>query len=159
MLEMYGDGLARIVAALEAARRRCAIATLAADGVVASLLLIHGLYPVPLDERVQRGARRVRPVHGVARRQRRAARRRGRGGAAAAGGQLRRLPGLGLDAGAGDQARRSTRRAPDLAGLEVEGLVERAAAVRKLPPLGRPERRRAGDWVPCGRRRRSAPGR
>jgi Fe-S cluster biogenesis protein NfuA/nitrite reductase/ring-hydroxylating ferredoxin subunit len=63
VVEMYGEGLERIVgelaaagAAGEAIRDR-----LAADGVVASLLLIHDLYPVPLEERVLQGLERVRP--------------------------------------------------------------------------------------------------
>jgi Fe-S cluster biogenesis protein NfuA/nitrite reductase/ring-hydroxylating ferredoxin subunit len=63
VLELYGDGLERIMAAVdesgeagEELRRR-----LAADGAVASLLLIHDLYPVPLAERVQEALDSVRP--------------------------------------------------------------------------------------------------
>ena len=63
VVEMYGEGLERIVGELAAAgtageqiRDR-----LAADGVVASLLLIHDLYPVPLEERVLQALERVRP--------------------------------------------------------------------------------------------------
>ena len=52
VLELYGEGLERIVAAVDDAgerrRRRCASGS-AQDGVVASLLLIHDLYPVPLE--------------------------------------------------------------------------------------------------------------
>ena len=73
------------------------------DGVVASLLLIHGLYPIDLETRVQRGARQRAAVHGVARRRRRAAGDRRRRRADAAGRPLRGLPGLGVDARAGDQ--------------------------------------------------------
>ena len=60
MLELYGEGLERIVARARGGRPRCATA-LARDGVVASLLLIHGLYPVPLEERVEAALVSVRP--------------------------------------------------------------------------------------------------
>ena len=77
---------------------------LAQDGAVASLLLIHDLYPVPLEERVLEALDTVRPYmesHGgnvelVA--------LRGRCGEARAAGQLQRLRRLAGDAGAGDQA-------------------------------------------------------
>lgn len=60
---MYGTGLERIVAVLDASGEAgLAIRDeLAADGVVASLLLIHDLYPVPLEERVAQALERVRP--------------------------------------------------------------------------------------------------
>ena len=53
---LYGEGLRRIVAAIrqepphvaETLLRRCC-----ADPVVASLLITHGLHPVPLEERVR----------------------------------------------------------------------------------------------------------
>jgi Fe-S cluster biogenesis protein NfuA/nitrite reductase/ring-hydroxylating ferredoxin subunit len=63
VLELYGVGLERIFAALDEAgdagdalRER-----LTADGVVASLMLIHGLYPVGLDQRVIEALDSVRP--------------------------------------------------------------------------------------------------
>jgi Fe-S cluster biogenesis protein NfuA/nitrite reductase/ring-hydroxylating ferredoxin subunit len=63
VLELYGDGLARIVAAIDEGgeagaeiRRR-----LTDDGMVASLLLIHDLYPVPIAERVEEALESVRP--------------------------------------------------------------------------------------------------
>jgi Fe-S cluster biogenesis protein NfuA/nitrite reductase/ring-hydroxylating ferredoxin subunit len=59
MLELYGEGLERIVHALEAAPE--VRDGLAKDGVVASLLLIHGLYPVPIAERVEAALESVRP--------------------------------------------------------------------------------------------------
>jgi Fe-S cluster biogenesis protein NfuA/nitrite reductase/ring-hydroxylating ferredoxin subunit len=57
LLELYGEGLERILALVgdEAARE------FADDGVVASLLLIHDLYPVPLEERVAEALAGVRP--------------------------------------------------------------------------------------------------
>jgi Fe-S cluster biogenesis protein NfuA/nitrite reductase/ring-hydroxylating ferredoxin subunit len=63
VVQMYGAGLERIVAALLAAGdsgERIA-AALADDELVATLLLIHDLHPVPLAERVQRALDSVRP--------------------------------------------------------------------------------------------------
>ena len=63
LLELYGEGLERIVAALnEAGAAGEALRTrLAEDGVVSSLLMIHGLHPVPLETRVSAALDRVRP--------------------------------------------------------------------------------------------------
>ena len=72
------------------------------DGVVASLLLMHGLYPVPLEDRVREALDSVRPymeshggdveLLGIA----------GRRRADPARGPLRRLRGVGVDARARD---------------------------------------------------------
>lgn len=63
IIEMYGDGLQRIFAALEGddpaiagVRER-----LTQDGVVASLMLMHDLYPVSLETRVREALQEVRP--------------------------------------------------------------------------------------------------
>src|ERR1043165_2699604 len=61
LMELYGEGLERIFAAVDeegtdALRRR-----LVDDGVVASLMLMHGLYPVALETRVQEALDMVRP--------------------------------------------------------------------------------------------------
>ena len=63
VLELHGEGLARIVGILEEAGEPAAALrdAFVGDGVVASLLLIHGLYPVPLEERVREGLDSVRP--------------------------------------------------------------------------------------------------
>ncbi len=62
VVEMYGQGLERIFAAIaESADGERLGEALAGDGVVASLMLIHGLYPVPLDERVMQALDSVRP--------------------------------------------------------------------------------------------------
>lgn len=63
VIELYGEGMRRIVDALEEGGEGVADlrARLVEDGVVASLLLIHDLYPVPLADRVQEGLDEVRP--------------------------------------------------------------------------------------------------
>ena len=123
VVEMYGDGLRRIVDALERAGEPGAAIReqLAADGSVASLLLIHDLYPVDLPTRVAEALDTVRPymeshggdvellgVHdGVAR-----LRLQGScDGCAASRSTLERAIKRALD-----------EHAPDLAGLEVAGL-------------------------------------
>ena len=57
-MELYGEGLERIFDAIaeDGSRRRCAT-RLVEDGVVASLMLIHDLYPVPLEDARAGGAR------------------------------------------------------------------------------------------------------
>lgn len=57
VVQMYGAGLERIVELIdEEARGR-----LAADELVAGLLMIHDLYPVPIEERVHAALETVRP--------------------------------------------------------------------------------------------------
>ena len=60
---LYGEGLERIFATLaEAGQAGAELAgRLADDGVVASLMLIHGLYPVALEQRVAEALASVRP--------------------------------------------------------------------------------------------------
>jgi Fe-S cluster biogenesis protein NfuA/nitrite reductase/ring-hydroxylating ferredoxin subunit len=57
LLELYGEGLERILQLIGDDNARA----LADDGVIASLLLIHDLYPVPLEERVAEALASVRP--------------------------------------------------------------------------------------------------
>jgi Fe-S cluster biogenesis protein NfuA/nitrite reductase/ring-hydroxylating ferredoxin subunit len=57
VVQLYGEGLERIVAALDAG----SLEVLADDGLVASLLLIHGLHPIALEVRVQAALDGVRP--------------------------------------------------------------------------------------------------
>ena len=63
VMELYGEGLERIVRALDEAGPQAAALRerIIDDGVVASLLLIHGLYPVELETRVQQALDGVRP--------------------------------------------------------------------------------------------------
>ena len=60
LIEMYGEGLGRIVAALESEQ----VTRLADDDMVESLLLLHELHPLDVDARVQRALDRIRPYLG-----------------------------------------------------------------------------------------------
>ena len=123
VVAMYGDGLCRIMATLEAARDAGAaiLDELAQDGAVASLLLIHDLYPVSLHDRVVEALDSVRPYmeshggdvelrgieHGVARLSLQGSCH----GCAASRSTLELAIKQALD-----------EHAPDLVGLEVEGV-------------------------------------
>ncbi len=63
IVQLYGAGLERIVEALDEPGATAAEVRerLVDDGVVASLLLIHGLYPVDLETRVREALDSVRP--------------------------------------------------------------------------------------------------
>jgi Fe-S cluster biogenesis protein NfuA/nitrite reductase/ring-hydroxylating ferredoxin subunit len=63
IMQLYGEGLERIVEALGEPNATVAEVRerLLDDGVVASLLLIHGLYPVDLETRVLEALESVRP--------------------------------------------------------------------------------------------------
>jgi Fe-S cluster biogenesis protein NfuA len=63
VLELYGAGLERILGILEDAGDPALPIrdALLDDGIVASLLLIHGLYPIPLEERVMQALDSMRP--------------------------------------------------------------------------------------------------
>jgi Fe-S cluster biogenesis protein NfuA/nitrite reductase/ring-hydroxylating ferredoxin subunit len=134
VMEMYGDGLARIVRVLESAGDAGAAIRdeLAEDGSVASLLLIHDLYPVDLQTRVGEALDTVRPYmeshggnvellaldDGVAH-----LRLQGScSGCAASQATLELAIKQALD-----------EHAPDLEGLEVEGVAERKTGGVELP--------------------------
>ncbi len=57
VVQMYGAGLERIVELADAATRD----EMANDSLVAGLLMIHDLYPVPIEERVMQALDTVRP--------------------------------------------------------------------------------------------------
>jgi Fe-S cluster biogenesis protein NfuA/nitrite reductase/ring-hydroxylating ferredoxin subunit len=61
VIELYGQGLERIFEAVSTSSDSELGDRLAGDGVVASLMLIHGLYPVGLEERVVEALDSVRP--------------------------------------------------------------------------------------------------
>jgi Fe-S cluster biogenesis protein NfuA len=58
LLDLYGEGLGRIV-------ERVDVTPLAGDELVSHLLLLHGLHPVPLEERVRAALDDVRPFLGT----------------------------------------------------------------------------------------------
>lgn len=141
MLELYGEGLERIFQALaeggahtEELRDR-----LVEDGVVGSLLLIHDLHPIPLEARVREALDSVRPYmesHGggveLVSLDDDVARLRLEGscdGCRASASTLELAIRRALDEAA-----------PDLAGIEVEGVVEAAPQpprpLKPLPLLG-----------------------
>jgi Fe-S cluster biogenesis protein NfuA len=64
LLELHGAGLARILDALVGAGEvgRSVLQSLAADGLVSSLLMLHGLHPVDLESRVRTALDAVRPT-------------------------------------------------------------------------------------------------
>ncbi|HWH43432.1 MAG TPA: NifU family protein [Thermoleophilaceae bacterium] len=57
VVQMYGAGLERIVELADAETRE----EMAKDGLLASLMMIHDLYPVPIEERVMQALDTVRP--------------------------------------------------------------------------------------------------
>ncbi len=125
VMDLYGEGLHRIVEVIDEAgeaggalRER-----LSEDGVVASLMLVHDLYPVPLEDRVREALDEVRPYmesHGgnvtMLSLEDGVARLRLEGscdGCPASASTLELAIKQALDEAA-----------PDLAGLEVEGIAE-----------------------------------
>jgi Fe-S cluster biogenesis protein NfuA/nitrite reductase/ring-hydroxylating ferredoxin subunit len=62
LLDLYGEGLARVVGHVAARDEDGALArAFAEDELVSHLLLLHGLHPVPLDDRVRGALAEVRP--------------------------------------------------------------------------------------------------
>jgi Fe-S cluster biogenesis protein NfuA len=143
VVQMYGAGLERIVDSLLAAGeegRRLAVA-LAEEESVAALLMIHDLHPVPLLERVQGALEQVRPYmesHGgnveLLSLEQGVARISLRGSCSSCAASTVTLE-LAIKQ-ALEQA------APDLEGLEVEGMTDSATGVPTGPSLplatGRP---------------------
>ncbi|HEY1276390.1 MAG TPA: NifU family protein [Thermoleophilaceae bacterium] len=60
-LELHGRALARVMELVDETGADGLLDALVADGEVASLLLVHGLYPVALDTRVREALDEVRP--------------------------------------------------------------------------------------------------
>ena len=61
LLALHGEGLERTLRVLEDSGQEEAIRLLAADEVVGGLLLLHGLHPLAVEERVHQALDRVRP--------------------------------------------------------------------------------------------------
>jgi Fe-S cluster biogenesis protein NfuA/nitrite reductase/ring-hydroxylating ferredoxin subunit len=141
MLDLHGEGIRRLLETVgpELTGR------LVADPVVASMLLVHGLHPIALEERVAGALERVRPY------------------LASHGGDVGLL---GIEDGVahlllkgscnGCAASASTLElaieraleedAPDLIGVEVEGALDRVRTPAKLLPIAG----RAPGWVELG---------
>jgi Fe-S cluster biogenesis protein NfuA/nitrite reductase/ring-hydroxylating ferredoxin subunit len=64
LVDLYGDALRRIVERTRAVAGADAAAALADDELVEHLLLLHGLHPVPVEERVTAALDEVRPYLG-----------------------------------------------------------------------------------------------
>ena len=60
LLDLYGEGLARVLSAVGEERAHAA----AEDELVAHLLFLHGIHPVPVAVRVQNALEEVRPYLG-----------------------------------------------------------------------------------------------
>jgi Fe-S cluster biogenesis protein NfuA/nitrite reductase/ring-hydroxylating ferredoxin subunit len=149
VLELHGEGIGRLLGALDDGSRRA----MAGDEVVASLMLIHDLYPVPIEERVQEALDRVRPYM------------ESHGGNVELLGiedgiahlQLKgSCDGCGASASTLELAVEKELRdsAPDLLGMQVEGAVSATAGMpavtgTPLPMNGNGGAPRAlSDWVP-----------
>jgi Fe-S cluster biogenesis protein NfuA/nitrite reductase/ring-hydroxylating ferredoxin subunit len=61
LLELYGEGLGRMMELASAAGEGGLAGELAEDDLVSHLLLVHGLHPVPVEARVQSALDEVRP--------------------------------------------------------------------------------------------------
>jgi Fe-S cluster biogenesis protein NfuA len=61
LLDLYGEGLARMVGHIAERDDGTLADALAGDELVAHLLLLHGLHPVPLEARVRGALDEVRP--------------------------------------------------------------------------------------------------
>jgi Fe-S cluster biogenesis protein NfuA len=61
LLDLYGEGLARFADIVAEHDDGTIAAAVAGDDAIAQLLLVHGLHPVPLAERVRAGLEEVRP--------------------------------------------------------------------------------------------------
>ena len=129
VIAMYGDGLERMMAVVRDSRVAGAtiLDQFAQDGTVASLLLIHDLYPVDLHARVTEALDTVRPYM------------ESHGGNVELVSLQDGVARLALEGSCnGCSASRATlelaikqaldEHAPDLAGLEVDGVVEAGAA-------------------------------
>ncbi len=124
LVEFYGAGLERIVE-IVAADRRELLDVLADDPLVESQLILHGLHPVGVDERIERALDRVRPYLGSH-----------AGGVAYLGVDDEGVAHLRLDGSCNGCASSTVTvrmtieeavlgAAPEVAGIEVEGQAEK----------------------------------
>jgi Fe-S cluster biogenesis protein NfuA/nitrite reductase/ring-hydroxylating ferredoxin subunit len=163
VIAMYGDGLARIMEVISESREAGAtiLDQLAQDGAVASLLLIHDLYPVSLEQRVVEALNTVRPSM------------ESHGGTVELVGIDDGVARLVLQGSCnGCSASRATlelaikqaldEHAPDLAGLQVTGVTPEPAADGIALPMASVElpvvQSAPTHWVPVDEPERPAPG-
>lgn len=136
LLEFYGMGLGKILACLDGESHSKLRSTLAEDDLVRSMLLIHGLHPVPLEERLAVALASVRPYL------------ESHGGNIELAGITRGVATLRLEGHCKTcpsstatlelAVRRAIEEAcPDLDGLEVEGMAQ-ASEPRFTLPAGAP---------------------
>src|SRR5262245_37625631 len=59
LMQLYGAGLSRIMQTLQDTRAQEAVGRLSEDRLVASLLLLHDIHPIPADERIRAALDRV----------------------------------------------------------------------------------------------------
>jgi Fe-S cluster biogenesis protein NfuA/nitrite reductase/ring-hydroxylating ferredoxin subunit len=128
VVQMYGAGLERIVELADAATRD----EMAKDSLVAGLLMIHDLYPVPIEERVMQALDTVRPYM------------ESHGGNVELLGIENGIARLRLE-GSCKSCRASSstlelavrqaleEAAPDLDGMDVEGIVEEEPEISGIP--------------------------
>ncbi len=147
LMDLYGAGLARVVEIVGEAGEAGArvLDRMAADPLLASLLILHDLHPLPLEARIQQALDRVRPYLGSH-----------AGGVEFLGvdesgvvhlrleGSCRGCPSSAVTVKLAIE-RAIMEAAPEVAGVEVEGMTVPPAQVRLFP--GPPERGPAGEWV------------
>ena len=157
IIELYGEGLTRIFRELAEHDQEALLRRLAGDGVIGSLMLIHDLYPVPLEARVQEALASVRPYmesHGgdveLLRLEDGVAHLRLVGhchGCPASAATLELAIKEAIDEAA-----------PDLAGLEVEGVAEPARVRKPLADVSGVGPASAPGWSPLAEAEGVAPG-
>ncbi|HEY0754113.1 MAG TPA: NifU family protein [Ktedonobacteraceae bacterium] len=146
LLDMYGEGLARILELTRLAKVPGfeLIKTFADDELIGALLLLHDLHPVDIKTRVMRALNEVRPYL------------KSHGGnvefvKAEAGVVYLRLEGSCHGCAASAITLKQTieeaiyRAAPDLQGIEVEGVTEPPPRVTSKPVTFVPTRRKRED--------------
>src|ERR687891_1044303 len=157
LLELYGEGLARVIEVIaEGEERERIFETLAADELVSHLLLLHGLHPLDVETRVVKALEEVRPYlqsHG------------GNVEFLGVEGGMARLRMQGSCSGcpsstvtlrlAIEEAIQKT--APDLEGIEAEGVAEEpkpAPTIVAGPTLRKKEKKRpqedGASWTVVG---------